>query len=230
MKQHSIDLLPDSIRARSQAGVRTGRYITSAVVSIILVVVATTHVCLQLDRARGERASAREQADLVLAAEEKASELEGMIEEVEGFIERYRRIAPPLEINRLLATAINAMPEGLTLDRVDLDAGARRITRSPRDKGPVDPDAAPPRVLTAEIAGFAPDDRAIAEFVSRLEGTEPFRQVSLDFSRTRDVRGRTAREFRLSFRINFEADYEPARADAPPAPATELALEETDHE
>ena len=230
MKQHSIDLLPDSIRARSQAGVRTGRYITSAVVSIIIVIVATTHVCLQLDRARSEREAAREQADLVLAAEAKASELREMIDEVEAYMQRYTRITPPLEVNRILATTINAMPEGVTLDRVDMDAGARRIARSPREKGSIDPDAAPPRVLTAEISGFAPDDRAIAEFVTRLEGTDPFRQVSLDFSRTRDVRGRTAREFRLSYRINLEAEYEVVSEPASMPSAPGLAMEEADHE
>jgi hypothetical protein len=230
MKQHSIDLLPDSIRARSQAGVRTGRYITCAVVSTILVIVATTHVCLQLDHARSEREAAREQADLVLAAETKASELRDRIDEVEAYMERYKRIAPPLEVNRVLATTINALPEGVTLDRVDMDAGARRIARSPRDRGSVDPDAAPPRVLTAEISGFAPDDRAIAEFVTRLEGTEPFRQVSLDFSRTRDVRGRTAREFRLSFRINLEAEYEVVSESTSTPSTSGLALEEANHE
>ena len=230
MNQHSIDLLPDSIRARSQAGLRAGRYITVAVVSVVLVVVATTHVCLQLDRARSERATAREQANLVLAAEEKAVELRRMIDDVEDYIDRYKRIAPPLEVSRILATTINALPDGVTLDRVDMDAGARRITRSARDKGPVNPEAAPPRLLSAEISGFAPDDRAIAEFVAQLEHTEPFREVSLDFSRTRDVRGRTAREFRLSFRIDLEAEYEVVNEESSEAPAPHLALEEADHE
>jgi len=228
MKQHSIDLLPDSIRARSQAGLRTGRYIAATVVSVIVVIAATTHVCLALDRARGEFEAARERANLVLAAEEKANELRGRIGEVEDSIQRYKRIAAPLDISAILATTINELPEGVTLDRIDMDAGVRRVVRSPRDKGTVDSEAAPPRVLSAELSGFAPDDRAIAEFVAHLEQTPPFREVSLDFSRTRDVRGLTAREFRLSLRIDLEAAYEVA--GDPSSPPDLAVMEEPDHD
>ena len=68
---------------------------------------------------------------------------------------------------------------------------------------------------------------AIAEFVSNLEGVDPFSDVSLDFSRTRSVRGFTAREFRLSFRIDLEVKYVQAM-EAVDSAAGETT-EEADH-
>jgi hypothetical protein len=208
MSQHPIDLLPEAIRLRSQAGLRTGRYITAAVAAVAILVLATTHTRLGLNRARADFAAAREQADLVLSTEAKAAELSTTIADLEGYTRRYDRIALPLEVSAVLATLINRLPDGMTLDRIDLDAGARRVARSPRSKGEKNPELAPPRVLTAEISGFAPDDGAIAEFVAALEQIEPFGGISVDFSRTRAVRGLMAREFRLSFRIELDVPYQ----------------------
>ncbi|MHC4128286.1 MAG: hypothetical protein ACYSUA_08985, partial [Planctomycetota bacterium] len=42
-----------------------------------------------------------------------------------------------------------------------------------------------------------------------------FSQVSLDFSRTRTVRQRNAREFRISFRADLDVRYEVEDLDAP---------------
>jgi hypothetical protein len=223
MSQHPIDLLPDAIRARTQAGLRTGRYITAIVLAVILLALATTHTRLGLQRARLEFAAAREQADLVLSTEAKAAELSRTIEDLEGYMRRYERIALPLDVSAVLATLINQLPEGMTLDRIDLDAGARRVTRTPRGKSERNKEETPSRILTAEISGFAPDDAAIAEFVTGLEQIEPFGDISLDFSRTRAVRGIMAREFRLSFRIELDVPYEivdASVADAGPEEAT----------
>jgi len=227
LRQHPIDLLPESVRARGQARVRAGRYVTAAAVSIVLVILATTHSRLELEHAREALVAAREQADLVLNAEAKAAELGDMIRQVRRHIDQYECIALPLDPSAVLATVINRMPEGMTLDRIDLDAGARRAARTPRSRGAVNDDQTPPRVLIAEISGFAPNDRHIAEFVGRLDETPPLRAVSLDFSRTRVLRGHSAREFRLSFRIDLDATYE--RVDAPP-PSQQVAMEEANHE
>jgi hypothetical protein len=71
----------------------------------------------------------------------------------------------------------------------------------------------PPRVLTGEISGFAANDQHIAELVSALESTAPFQNVSLDFSRSRRVNDRDAREFRLSFRIDLDDTYQVTHLD-----------------
>jgi hypothetical protein len=207
MNQHPIDLLPESIRVRSQAGARTGRFVTAAIVTSLVLIVLTTHSRLALSRARAEYQTARNHADLVLATEKRAMELRQQIAEIQIEIEGYDRIALPLDVSAVIATLTNCMPAGMTLDRVDLEAGAYRVIRSPRSKGRDEPQEAPPRMLSGEVSGFAPTDREIAEFVAYLSETSPFESVSLDFSRTRVVRQRSAREFRLSFRIDLEVPY-----------------------
>jgi hypothetical protein len=208
MMQHPIDLLPEAVRVRSQAGVRTGRYVTAAVLITLVLVLLTTHSWLTLKRARAEYQTAREQADMVLATEARAESLRQQISEIRTEIDRYDRIALPLDVSAVLATIANGMPNGMTLDRIDFEAGAYRIVRSPRSKGADEAKETPPRALNGEVSGFAPTDREIAEFVGYLSDTPPFENVSLDFSRTRVVRDRSAREFRLSFRIDLETPYD----------------------
>lgn len=227
MSQHPIDLLPDSIRARTLAGVRLGRYIGTSVLAALILVVGVMHTRIDLATARRGHEAARMQADLVLRAEGQIADLRGRIVDIESFMDRYHGIAMPLDVSSVLATTINEMPQGMSLDRVDLDAGARRRSRSPRDIARSDVDGAPPRELLVELSGFAPDDSAIATYVSRLEAIRPFSDVSLDFSRTRSVRERSAREFRLSFRIDLEERYAIHQRSAA---SSSVALEETDRE
>jgi hypothetical protein len=223
MKQHPIDLLPTSIRLRNQAGARAGRYLAILVAAVALVIVLATHSRFQLNHAETVLHRTEIEADQVLEAEERASGLRRALKAGNEAMKNYRQLAHPLDVSAVIATVVNQMPEGATLDRIDLDAGARRIIRSARSKGPVDLDEVPRRMLTAEIAGFALSDLQVAEIVATLESIEPLRDVSLDFSRTRAVRGRAAREFRLSFRIDLDADYEVDELNRPLAAAEEEA-------
>ncbi|UCD74984.1 MAG: hypothetical protein JSV91_14500 [Phycisphaerales bacterium] len=208
MNQHQIDLLPTSIRIRNQAGVRAGRYLASLIATFALVVIVVTHSRIQLGHIRNVLGQTEMEANQVLKAEARACELRQTLKAGNEAIAHYRELAHPLEISSVIATVVNQLPEGASLDRIDLDAGVRRILRSARSKGTVDLDQASRRMLTAELAGFALSDLQVAGLVVDLEGIQPFRDVSLDFSRTRAVRERSAREFRLSFRVDFEESYE----------------------
>jgi len=221
MNQQPIDLLPTAIRLRNQAGARAGRYVGVLAAAVALVVILATHSRFQFNHAEKVLKQTEIEANQVLEAEERASGLRGTLKAGSEAIEEYRQLAHPLNVSEVIATVVNRLPEGATLDRIDLDAGARRIMRSARSKGPVDLDEVPRRMLTAEIAGFALSDLQVAELVAELEAIEPLRNVSLDFSRTRAVRGRAAREFRLSFRIDLDADYEIAGSNGPLANAEE---------
>jgi len=214
MRQHAIDLLPHAVRARGQAGVRMGRYIGFTSAAVVLVILALTHVSVGLKSAETEWTVAREKADNVISMEMNARDLSEAIAEVDAYIARYDRLAHPFDITHLLATLINQMPEGMTLEKLDLNAGVRRVVRTPRSQGNRDQQAAP-RELTAEVTGFAPDDQTIASFISTLRSHPPLEEVGLDFSRTRSVRGCTAREFRLSFRVNLDLPFEVVVSTAP---------------
>ncbi|MHC4414851.1 MAG: PilN domain-containing protein [Planctomycetota bacterium] len=207
MKQRPIDLLPDSVRARSQAGVVAGRYVVALLSAVAVLVVTGTHSRLALDRARERMQIAEEQADLALAAEAEAARLRRELDDTSEFIRRYELMALPLEISRVIATITNDLPSSASIDRFDFYAGTPKSRRSVRSRG-VNNDEPQPRVLTGELSGFAATDRDVAEIVTKLEALGLAQQVSLDFSRTRAVRGRGAREFRISFRVDLDVEYD----------------------
>ncbi len=208
MTQRPIDLLPDSIRARSQAGIVAGRYVVALLIAVVLLGLAATHSRLMLDLARQRLRVAEEQADIVLSAEAKADQIRQMVDDKRNFISRYALIAMPLEISRVLATLINALPETVTLDRIDLHAGAVRSGRSARGRRGAETDGPVPRALTGELSGLALTDQEVAEFVKSLIDIGLFQQVSLDFSRSRTVRGKMARGFRISFHTDLDARFD----------------------
>jgi hypothetical protein len=207
VSQPSINLLPEGVRARQAAGIRAGRMIGGAILSALVVVVLAGHSHVELTRARENLHRAEERAKLVRSAEARAEELVAAVALERRYIEEYRRIALPLEVSSLVATLVNEMPASVTLDRLDLDASPRRPARMPRARTSAETHESQ-RFLVGELAGFALSDEEIALLVRRLSETKPFRDVNLDFSRTRAVRGRTAREFRVSFRVDMDAAYE----------------------
>lgn len=208
MRQHSIDLMPGSIRARGEAVLRTGRFVAAAIAALAVLLIVGLHSLLAVISAQEELFRASVKAERVFATEAKSQELQATLRQTNAFIDLYDRMALPIEISAVMATVINNLPPSVTLDQFDLDAGARPTTRTARAKGPEDKDEAPPRILTGEVSGFAASDSQIAELVARLNDLPPFEHVNLDFSRTRTVNGRDAREFRLSFRIDLDVPYQ----------------------
>ncbi len=207
MTQHAIDLLPDVIRARSQAGIVAGRYVVSLVIAVVLVGLAATHSRLMLDLARQRLRVAEEQADIVLSAEATASNLRETLNDKSEYIRRYQHIAMPIEISRVVATLVNLLPESATLDRIDLKAGTPNAGRSARGRAQKG-DGPARRSLVGELSGFALTDMQVAELVARLEGIGFFDQVRLDFSRSRTVHGLKARGFRISIRADLDVNFE----------------------
>lgn len=213
--QHSIDLLPADLLAQSQAGLRKGRFGGASAVVIVCLVIAATHSRWMLRREQMSRYDISAQASQVFETEASVAKLRRALANTQQFISIYHKVAYPIEMSAVLATVIKVLPDSVTLDQIDLNAGARQTARTARFKGerPTGADKdqpTPPRMLIGEISGFAASDQHIAELVSRLSSTAPFRDVTLDFSRTRDVRGQSAREFRLSFHIDLDVPYQTA--------------------
>jgi hypothetical protein len=215
--QHSIDLLPDQIRARGRAGVVAGWYVGAIVAVVVLLGVTATHARFRLSHAREQLYEAQQRASLVIAGEAQASALRAQLRETRQFIERYEHTVLPLDMSQVLATVVNDLPVNVTLDRIDLVAGVRRTGRSARSRGAGDETGPRPRVLTGELRGFAATDADIAEIVARMESRALYERVSLDFSRTRVVRERGAREFRISFLIDLDVLYRVVEAPPPQA-------------
>lgn len=230
MKQHAINLLPDSIRQRLQAGARTGQTVGAFGSVIALLVLVITYGRIERDRAERDVAMARDQANLVIEMDERGKSLHASLRDAESYLELYRKVAPSLDVSAVMATIINELPESVALDRIDISAGARLPVRTARSRGRDEKVESSPRIMTCEIAGFAQSDEQVAQVVDRLSAQPPFEKVSLDFSRTRLVREQSAREFRLSCRIDLDVLYAVAPRDAQSdgAPPSVVAEVETD--
>jgi hypothetical protein len=87
------------------------------------------------------------------------------------------------------------LPESLTLEDISLD-----IVQTEKGKA-----------ISGRLAGFAATDETIASLVSALQTQNPFGFVSMDYSKSRIIRGARAREFRVSFLIDLESDWEVSR-------------------
>jgi hypothetical protein len=216
MKQHPLDLLPEAIYERSQAGLRTGRLLCVLTIIVAAVVVTATHSRLAVRSEEDRLARASSKANEAFTIEARAKQLRQELAHIERFTNLYDSIAYPLEISSIVATVINQLPSSITLDQIDLTAGVRQTRSAARSrgaepttgKGASGADAsAPPRQLVGELSGFGVSDEHIAQLVRSLETMALFGDVSLDYSRTRVVRGVSAREFRLSFRVDLDARY-----------------------
>lgn len=214
MTQRDLNLMPESLRIKGRAGIVARRCLAGAAISIVVLIVLVTHSKFRLDAAAVQFDRAEVRADRVLAIEARASELRSLIAESDAFIDEYQQVASPLEISRLLATIVNELPPSITLDRVQMNTSARRPGPSARSKSKDLRQTHGPRLLTGEVVGFSARDKEITGLVARLGELEPFENVRLDFSRTCVVRERSAREFRVSFRIDLRQIYQVAdRAD-----------------
>jgi len=94
-----------------------------------------------------------------------------------------------------VSTITNMLPESMTLEDISLD-----IVQTEDGKG-----------ISGRLAGFAATDEMIASLVSTLQTQAPFGSVSMDYSKSRTVRGMRAREFRVSFLIDLESQWEVSR-------------------
>jgi len=202
MRQHSIDLLPQTLRARTRARSARGRNAVYAAVGAVVIGAASMHARVLESRADAQLSMLKSQAQQLALNEKHAKVMQDEMQMLALLIRRNDQVELPIDVSRVVATVIDAMPESATLDRIEVDAD-----RSVRSRGSAGSAAAASRMLVGEIGGFARSDLEIAEFVSNLEAREPFESVSLDFSRQRTVNEIPAREFRLSFIIDFSRRY-----------------------
>ena len=203
-----IDLLPDSIRQRTNKGVRTGRTIASIAIGSVLLVALSIHARYDRDVQRASYDRVKAEANAVISMEQRIDDLRSDLAELESAYTRYRAIVPSIDLSDLTATLVNYLPSSAVLDRLDLHTAGRRSSgRSARDRGSSAAERSN-RQMTIELTGFAPDDRVIAAYVGTLEKLGIFDHVTLDFSRTKLVRERPAREFRISLRLDLDLRFE----------------------
>jgi hypothetical protein len=134
-------------------------------------------------------------ANSALELEVDATSLELKKARLESFIDRYNNEKITFAMGDIVSTITNMLPESMTLEDISLD-----IVQTEDGRG-----------ISGRLAGFAATDEMIASLVSTLQTQTPFGAVSMDYSKSRTVRGMRAREFRVSFLIDLESQWEVSR-------------------
>ena len=134
-------------------------------------------------------------ANSALELEVDATSLELKKARLETFIDRYNKEKTVFAMGDIVATITNMLPDSFTLEDISLD-----IVQTEKGKA-----------ISGRLAGFAATDETIASLVSALQAQDPFAFVSMDYSKSRTIRGQRAREFRVSFLIDLESDWEVSR-------------------
>ena len=125
----------------------------------------------------------------------------------------------------LLAELINRMPPRLSLLEFDLKSEKVRPIRplpnsrgrgrgtSPkraqtRQQASSEPEKIeiPRRIVTVSLIGVAPTDLEVSRFMAALTSYSLLQEVTLDYSRERDVDNRTMRQFGIRMKLNSNAD------------------------
>lgn len=203
-----IDLMPDAIRRRAMAGQRLRRLIATGVVTMGILVAFATHSQLRSDRLEEAFVVAESRAAQALQLERQAADMKMVRTEIESAMESYDRVAMPIRMDSLMNRVVIALPSSTTLEQLLLeyeDDSGRRSSAMEKDVFA--------RRIIGGISGFAASDDDVAALVQKLTEEEPFEDVRLEFTRSRDIRGVSARAFQLTFTIDLKGSWEVGASD-----------------
>ena len=108
---------------------------------------------------------------------------------------RYNKEKVVFAMGDIIATISNMLPASMTLEDFDLD-----VVQTEEGSA-----------ISGRIAGFATSDEIIASLVTGLQTHKPFSSVSMDYSKSRTVHNIRAREFRISFLIDLNNNWDVSR-------------------
>jgi hypothetical protein len=182
-----MNLLPEHYIERSKNRVRSSRVAIMIIVTLASVVAVATHSRISVNSATEKLIVAQARANGAIEIEVDATTLELKKEKLKTFVDKYQEIQLPFAVGDIIATITNALPENITVEELSFDV--------------LESDGK--RMITGHIAGFGSSDESIASVVSEFQTKPPFENVSMDFSRSRTIRGVRARGFRMSFSIDL---------------------------
>jgi hypothetical protein len=182
-----MNLLPGHYIERSKNRVRSSRVAITIIVTLASVVAVATHSRISVNSATEKLIVAQARANGAIEIEVDATTLELKKEKLKTFVDKYQEIQLPFAVGDIIATITNALPENITVEELSFDV--------------LESDGK--RMITGHIAGFGSSDESIASVVSEFQTKPQFENVSMDFSRSRTIRGVRARGFRMSFSIDL---------------------------
>ena len=122
-----LDLMPDGIRRRTQAGQRLRRFMAIGVVVIGAIVAFATHSQMRRDHLEESLVVARARAAQALKLEREAADMGVLREEIESYMLAYEQVALPMRMDDLMGRVVAALPDSATVDHLLLDD--RRIAK-----------------------------------------------------------------------------------------------------
>jgi hypothetical protein len=186
-----MNLLPEQYVERSRNKARGNRVAIAIIMTLCAVAVIATHSRLSMNAAVEHLLVVQSRANSALELEVDATSLELQKARLESFIDRYNKEKNVFAMGDIVATITNILPDSMTLEDISLDIVQTEVGRG----------------ISGRLAGFASTDETIASLVSTLQTQEPFSSVSMDYSKSRNIRGKRARQFRVSFLIDLESDW-----------------------
>jgi Tfp pilus assembly protein PilN len=209
--------------------VREARERRSGLVALVLFIVvmgAVFSAFLVTNRqwaaVRSEQNTINEQTESAAKQIAEMKRLEGMRSQMVEKAELARGLIEPVPRSVLLACMVNTMPANLSLLEFDMkseelrsnkqaaqvkaDAKARRMTKGPaQPETPAKPEAVRRRVVVT-VTGVAPDDLDVSRWMGALARIPFLSGIRLEVSEEKELKGVALRQFKISMRIEPEAD------------------------
>jgi len=205
-----IDLIPASCRAALGRRARVRGWICAYSGAVLVLGAAFMVVRAGEPRLAVEKSRLEAEVQQKWLQNAEVQRLVGSINELSGHIARYDRLAWPVRISDVIAALGEQIPDSLTLTSLTLTPrheGGRVVRSKPKPGAKATEEPAARSVLAVEIEGIAPDDFALALFVSGIEAHPLFKSVALDYARSRVVDGRESRGFRVTSEIDLSVQY-----------------------
>ena len=190
-----MNLLPEQYVEQSKNKARSNRVSIAIIMTLCAVAAVATHSRFLMNSSVEHLVISQSRANSALELEVDATSLELKKARLETFIDRYNNEKTVFAMGDIVATITNMLPDSFTLEDISLD-----VVQTEKGKA-----------ISGRLAGFAATDETIASLVSALQSQDPFGFVSMDYSKSRTIRGQRAREFRVSFLIDLESDWEVSR-------------------
>jgi Tfp pilus assembly protein PilN len=202
MSMHGVNLVPDRIAGRVRGG-RASRRVLAASALLGATAIGLAGVARWTDaRSSAQLAAARETSAPVSALEEEIAGLRAERAALERRVETQREVGVSIPASAVVRAVAASLPTGAMLERIDLDyANVQGTNKKIRRAGKGED---PQRELRGEIAGIAANESDVGRIIDSLTALAPMSQVSLESSRSREFRGRGAREFRIQFKVDLE--------------------------
>lgn len=217
-----INFLPLSYQL--ECAVRAARRRQSALLALLFVGIALGVAQTWRHRAQVER---RHETQLELLASTRTQmaeviKLESARAALVRQLEIHRDLNLPVTYTQAFGTLGSLIPQGMTLRRITMLNDKVPTTRPPRPeeiarakansaRDPNAPVADSFPAIRIEMAGVAPNDVDIANFIGTLAGSKLFANVKLSFSRQSQIRQVPCREFEVRMDVPLNIKYQAAR-------------------